>query len=295
MFFIPVMSALIILLTVSASSIGTKSDFEENKELIALRKIGHEVLLSTGDLNSRVLPIKQVAKREFQIEFEKPLSLQPDSIVHIVNTVVSETGLPAAYVANVLDCSTEEIVYGFSMSADAKNNVVPCLARTLPKASYKLDIKFATLPGTGLKKTFYIVAIILAILTLLAVFLKNFYKSNNPSKTVEPVPTPSNNKVIGIGNFEFYFEQQYLLHQGEKTELTGKESKLLFILASSPNLFIERKKLQEEVWENEGVIVTRSLDVFISRLRKKLSKDPAVQLVNVHGKGYKLEISSPTA
>jgi len=43
------------------------------------------------------------------------------------------------------------------------------------------------------------------------------------------------------------------------------------------------------VWENEGVIVTRSLDVFISRLRKKLEKDPNVRLTNVHGKGYKLE------
>ncbi|HZI54739.1 MAG TPA: winged helix-turn-helix domain-containing protein, partial [Chitinophagaceae bacterium] len=45
-----------------------------------------------------------------------------------------------------------------------------------------------------------------------------------------------------------------------------------------------------KVWENEGVIVTRSLDVFISKLRKKLERGSGVKLVNVHGKGYKLEI-----
>ena len=49
--------------------------------------------------------------------------------------------------------------------------------------------------------------------------------------------------------------------------------------------------MQKEVWENEGVIVTRSLDMFISKLRKKLNKDPLVNIVNIHGIGYKLEIN----
>ena len=66
----------------------------------------------------------------------------------------------------------------------------------------------------------------------------------------------------------------------------------MHLLALSPNNTLDRDKLQKEVWENEGVIVTRSLDVFISRLRKKLEKDPNVRLTNVHGKGYKLEIDS---
>jgi DNA-binding response OmpR family regulator len=50
--------------------------------------------------------------------------------------------------------------------------------------------------------------------------------------------------------------------------------------------------LQKEIWEDEGIIVGRSLDVFISKLRKKLENDSAVKLVNIHGKGYKLEIDS---
>jgi DNA-binding response OmpR family regulator len=65
---------------------------------------------------------------------------------------------------------------------------------------------------------------------------------------------------------------------------------LLYIFASAPNEIIDRNRLQKEIWEDEGIIVGRSLDVFISKLRKKLENDSTVRLVNIHGKGYKLEI-----
>ena len=74
--------------------------------------------------------------------------------------------------------------------------------------------------------------------------------------------------------------------------LTPKESKLLHILSLSPNVVIDRSILQKEIWENEGVIVTRSLDMFISKLRKKLDKDASITIVNIHGVGYKLEIKN---
>ena len=53
-----------------------------------------------------------------------------------------------------------------------------------------------------------------------------------------------------------------------------------------------RNRLQKEIWEDEAIIVGRSLDVFISKLRRKLENDSTVKVVNIHGKGYKLEISS---
>jgi len=64
------------------------------------------------------------------------------------------------------------------------------------------------------------------------------------------------------------------------------------ILALSPNEIIERSRLQKEVWEDEGVIVGRSLDMFISKLRKKLEVDPNINIVVIRGKGYKLEVGS---
>ena len=79
----------------------------------------------------------------------------------------------------------------------------------------------------------------------------------------------------------------------EKTiDLTGTEARVLLIFALSPNETIARSRLQKEIWEDEGVIVGRSLDMFISKLRKKLEVDPNIKIVVIRGKGYKLEITS---
>ncbi|WP_394341510.1 winged helix-turn-helix domain-containing protein [Albibacterium indicum] len=75
-------------------------------------------------------------------------------------------------------------------------------------------------------------------------------------------------------------------------DLTRTETRLLLIFALSPNETIERSRLQKEIWEDKGVIVGRSLDIFISKLRKKLEFDPSVQIVVVRGKGYKLQIGT---
>ncbi|WP_411275152.1 winged helix-turn-helix domain-containing protein [Daejeonella sp.] len=99
-------------------------------------------------------------------------------------------------------------------------------------------------------------------------------------------------KYLRIGKYYFYNDKQYLINNNEQIELTHKESKILYIFASPPNKIIDRNRLQKEIWEDEGIIVGRSLDVFISKLRKKLESDSTVKLVNIHGKGYKLEISS---
>jgi DNA-binding response OmpR family regulator len=72
--------------------------------------------------------------------------------------------------------------------------------------------------------------------------------------------------------------------------LTDKECRILELLNKNFGQLITRETLMQEVWINEGVITGRSLDMFVSKLRKKLSSDPALRITNVHGKGYKLEI-----
>jgi DNA-binding winged helix-turn-helix (wHTH) protein len=74
-------------------------------------------------------------------------------------------------------------------------------------------------------------------------------------------------------------------------ELSDEESRLLEIFATQQNQLIERDRLLKEVWEDDGVFTARSLDVFVSKLRKKLKGDPSIQITNVYGKGYKLEIA----
>ena len=94
-----------------------------------------------------------------------------------------------------------------------------------------------------------------------------------------------------IGKYAFYQDRALLKQGEEQVELSDKEAKLLSIFATNQNQVIERDRLLKEVWEDEGVfVVGRSLDVFVSKLRKKLQGDEAIKITSIHGKGYKLEV-----
>jgi hypothetical protein len=119
-------------------------------------------------------------------------------------------------------------------------------------------------------------------------------------KISKPVPGQDQNhdiikesvpELATLGNFSFNVKEQRLLLGSEVISLTDKECKVLELLHKNFGELIPRETLMQEVWINEGVITGRSLDMFVSKLRKKLSRDPELRITNVHGKGYKLEIS----
>ena len=96
--------------------------------------------------------------------------------------------------------------------------------------------------------------------------------------------------MLLLGSFHFYPEQNKLIKEAVEIQLSKKECELLVIFAARPNQIIKRDELTKKVWEDNGVIVGRSLDTYISKLRKKLKDDDSIKLTNVHGVGYKLEI-----
>ena len=279
---------LIVFLTVYGNTKTIKSGWLNYET--PLRLIGHKLLLSAGDNKSRVMPIKKLSETEFQIRFENPVSLEPDSIINIVSNTIKLTSLPGDYTANVLDCAGIDTVYSFAMSKSGRDNMIPCIGRTLPEDCYYINIVFSSPSGYGLKKEYILAAALLSVL-LAAFFISSHLKKKKLNVVTEKEEKITDENVMRIRGFLFSPNQRFLEINGQRIELTDKESKLLSIFASNPNKIIEREELQKEVWENEGVIVTRSLDVFISKLRKKLEKDNKVKLVNIHAKGYKLEIA----
>jgi DNA-binding response OmpR family regulator len=98
--------------------------------------------------------------------------------------------------------------------------------------------------------------------------------------------------MFTLGSILFDSKNQKLLVNGNTIDLTGTETRVLRIFELSPNEIIERSRLQKEIWEDEGVIVGRSLDMFISKLRKKLEPDPNIRIAVIWAKGYKLEINA---
>ena len=81
-----------------------------------------------------------------------------------------------------------------------------------------------------------------------------------------------------------------LVKKAKEIALSKKECELLEIFIANANQVVKREELTKRVWEDNGVIVGRSLDTYISKLRKKLQQDKSIKLTNIHGVGYKLEI-----
>ena len=96
--------------------------------------------------------------------------------------------------------------------------------------------------------------------------------------------------IYQIGMFRFDYPHQLLLRNNETTgqRLTSKESELLKLLAQNLNQPLGRSFALKVVWGDDSYFNARSMDVYITKLRKYLKDDPSVQLVNVHGEGFKL-------
>lgn len=91
-----------------------------------------------------------------------------------------------------------------------------------------------------------------------------------------------------IGSFTFDPLKQILTHKGKAVKLTTKESELLELLYRHKNEILERNYALKAIWIDDNYFNARSMDVYISRLRKYLGKDLTLKILNIHGKGYKL-------
>lgn len=93
---------------------------------------------------------------------------------------------------------------------------------------------------------------------------------------------------IQIGNYTFNYKQQSLNFDGESQLLTHREAELLLHLTQKKNQVLDRTFILKKLWGNDDFFNARSMDVFITKLRKKLKKDERIQIVNIRGFGYKL-------
>jgi two-component system, OmpR family, alkaline phosphatase synthesis response regulator PhoP len=96
-------------------------------------------------------------------------------------------------------------------------------------------------------------------------------------------------EVLKLGDYIYDFPKQTLQFKDEnKVQLTHREAHLLFHLIKNKNEVLERSLILNKLWGNDDFFNARSMDVFITKLRKKLKQDNSIQIVNVRGFGYKL-------
>lgn len=110
--------------------------------------------------------------------------------------------------------------------------------------------------------------------------------STRSDKSAEPAPTK-----FEIGRFVFDTTTQQIFDGGQHQKLSTKEAELLRLLCLKKNDVLTREEALLSIWHDDNYFNGRSMDVFLSKLRKYLREDPTVEILNVHGKGYKLVVN----
>ena len=106
------------------------------------------------------------------------------------------------------------------------------------------------------------------------------------TSNAEPVQTQ-----FEIGKYTFDYTTQLIQFNGKQQKLSTKEAELLQLLCLKKNTVLTREEALLSIWHDDNYFNGRSMDVFLSKLRKYLREDPKVEILNVHGKGYKLLVN----
>lgn len=260
----------------------------------ALRTIGHNMLLADGDSTSRILPIDSDGEL-FRLSFETELKFTPLVLVLNADSVLKSAGINGGYVIEVEECESKAIVYSFEMPANLKLDSIPCGVRLPPRGCYTVVFNFdpavidpfviENAEGTRKEQEqeeersllWYILP---AFFGVIAVFIYGKRKGGKDSPF-----------HINLGKYTYDKKNMELLLKEQRIQLTAKESDLLLLLYQNVNETVERDVLLKEVWGDEGDYIGRTLDVYVSKLRKKLEADPSIKIMNIRGVGYKLIVN----
>ena len=254
----------------------------QERRLAAMRTIGHEVLLDVGDKDSRVLPVRKTVDG-YSIQLAQPWTFQADPVIAIVDSIVTQLDSTLAFSVAIEHDASCEIVHNFTAGGNFGGEFLACSGRLYDKDFYTIHVTLYDPSELVTPDSFRLASspgamIILILLSIMGVVY--FVKSKWTNST-DPQMTP-------IGGYLFDQNRMRLSYGEQNIDLSYKETHLLALLHASANETLSRDQIQKVVWDDEGHYVGRTLDVFISKLRKKLALDPNVRIVNIRGVGYRL-------
>ncbi len=248
---------------------------------LALRRTADALLRAAGDSTSRIPAIKQTGAGVWQVRLEQPFSY--DTLPAVLQASLDVHGITQSYDVTVRRCDDGTIDLGYNYLDFVVNKGVACKGRDMPDGCHYIEISFLPVGVTnklGLKTG----AFVLLIFGGIAGFW--FFQRHKRKELISDTPE---NEWIEFGNSRLDVTNQILMCSGVKHSLTFRETKLLMLFATRSGQLLQRDYIIQQVWADEGVLVGRSVDVFVSRLRKKLVNDPSVGLAVVHGVGYRLD------
>lgn len=272
---------IFVLIFIFSSEARSKdsSEIDKDREEVLMRKIGHEILLQSNDSISLIRPILK-EKGQYRIQFGSNFGFQSETFVSAIDSIIKNSHLNKSYLVQIEKCESDEIVYSYEVDLFSPIPVldaVACATRPQPEGCYEVVIQFFN--GKESKNNsgviFLLISIVLLILGITIFRKKKFKRLLDKDK-------------IKLGDYLYDPKKMILIRKEKTIELTGKENELLSLLNEFANETVNKETILNKVWGDEGDYVGRTLDVYISKLRKKLENDSSVELKNIRGIGYKL-------
>ena len=257
---------------------------------LALREITDRLLKQNKDLYSPIPPIRKEGPASFLILIEGHVNYA--KLKSTIDSVLNRHQIRPDYRVSLLECQSGEITLGFLARAEEATADVPCQAREQNGTCYNVRLTLLApmiaanppvSPGPNGKMPWLLLGLFLGFPIIWWQLHKGGTTQTDDSADNKGWQQKTKQTAFHPVNQSLQINQQTL-------SLTYREAKLLNHFFEQPNLVLERESILQAVWEDEGVIVGRSLDVFVSRLRKKIKEDPDLNIINVHGVGYRLEV-----
>lgn len=269
--------------------------WNKEQEPLILRQIGHEYLRCMGDSTSTLPAVTTHQKGGYLLRLEQ--SVDYDQLVATAAVVMDRLPTKVGYSLSLADCQSEEVFLGSFSPAVAPaggTNAPSCTGRDQPERCANILLGFVPpAPEKNNQFPWWMFGLgLMAYGCFLAV--RDPYLGTLSSREAllvgkKPTVVPANSFAP---NASFNPTAQLLTIDGEKQELTYRETQLLRYLIQRPNEVLSRQDIHDAVWGAEGIMVGRSLDVFVSRLRKKLQDAEGIKIQTVHGVGYRLRVGA---
>ncbi len=275
------LSMLLMQFVWAVSEPGQQPGLPAEKVNLALRRTADLLLKASGDSSSRIPPVQRVSANVWQLRIENnfnydllPSTLQASFDVHEIKE---------NYDVAVLRCQDGTLELGYNFKDFSQNNSAPCGGRDKQAGCY--NIKVAFLSGNSQQQPLPVLGWFFAAAMATTLFALRRKWGRAPA----PKQKKAETEWLHFAGSKLDVANLQLICGTVRHQLTYREAKLLHLFAQHPNQVLERSFILENVWADEGILVGRSVDMFVSRLRKMLRDDPSVQLVAVHGVGYRME------
>lgn len=258
----------------------TPQELSPEKVNLALRRTADGLLLQSGDSTSRIPAVEQIKPNVWRLQLNQAFLYE--QLPFLLQSSLDLYEVHHPYEVTIRRCADATIDLGFHQSDYLNNGRVPCSGRELPETCHYIEITFL---NENKQKSIWSAnnGILLLLLSSVAAFW--FFRKQKTKTTA----ASDEIELLDFGNSHLDVSGQFLIHGDVRQSLTFRETKLLRLFATNPDQLLERDFILKQVWADEGVLVGRSIDMFVSRLRKKLAVDSSVSIAAVHGVGYRLE------